>query len=94
VDDPHTTEEGTLEQQAADPAPTPAAQASSREQQRRLETLLQQLDAPSRAVIVLRDVQGYSYEEIGQMLQCRVGTVKSRLNRARLRLRALLEGAG
>jgi hypothetical protein len=45
-----------------------------------------------RTMIVLRDIQGYSYEEIAALLHTRVGTVKSRLNRARLHLRALLDG--
>ena len=76
----------------ADPAPGPASQAQARERQRALTAALQMLDAPSRAVVVLRDVQGFAYEEIARMLGCRLGTVKSRLSRARLQLRALLDG--
>ncbi|HIG45602.1 MAG TPA: RNA polymerase subunit sigma-24, partial [candidate division Zixibacteria bacterium] len=41
-------------------------------------------------VIVLRDVQELSYEQISHVLGCPTGTVKSRVNRARLRLQALL----
>lgn len=48
-----------------------------------------------RAVVVLSDVEGYSYEEIGEMLRVPVGTIKSRLHRARkalqVRLRHLVE---
>jgi RNA polymerase sigma-70 factor (ECF subfamily) len=44
-----------------------------------------------RTVIVLYDLQGLSYDEIARIVGVRVGTVKSRLNRARLALRALLE---
>jgi len=38
-------------------------------------------------VLVLRDVEGYSYEEVSQMLSCSLGTVKSRLSRAREMMR-------
>ena len=75
-----------------DPGPDPAVLAHAREQQRVLLSALASLDEASRAVVVLRDLQGCAYDEIARMLGCRLGTVKSRLNRARLRLRALLDG--
>ncbi len=93
VDDPIETPEGSLAHEVADPAPTPATAAQRQEQSERLMTLLQKLDASSRAVIILRDVQGDSYEEIAEALHLRVGTVKSRLSRARLQLRAMLKGS-
>ena len=40
-----------------------------------------------RAVLVLREIQGYSYEEVSRMLNCSLGTVKSRLSRAREAMR-------
>ena len=92
LDDPLETGEGTVGQEVADPAPNPAETAQRRELQQRVMQTLQLLDEPFRSVIVLRDVQGYSYEEIAQMLHCQVGTVKSRINRARFQLRALLDG--
>lgn len=48
---------------------------------------LKDLSEEHRAVLVLREIEGYSYEEVAQMLQCSLGTVKSRLNRARQILR-------
>ena len=48
------------------------------------------LDERYRAVFVLRDIEGMSYEEIARVLKIRIGTVKSRLNRARLKLKTLL----
>ena len=44
-----------------------------------------------RQIVVLRDIDGYTYEEIAEMLSLGLGTVKSRINRARVRLKALLE---
>jgi len=43
-----------------------------------------------RIVIVLRDVQGFSYEEISEIIKCPPGTVKSRINRARCELKDIL----
>lgn len=44
---------------------------------------LQELPEEYRTVLILRDIQGFSYEEIASILECPVGTVRSRLNRAR-----------
>ena len=52
-----------------------------------LEEALASLPADQRAVIVLSDVQGYGYDEIAQILDIAVGTVKSRISRGRSRLR-------
>lgn len=77
---------------APDPGPGPAASAMTRERQRFLTAALQQLPPGDRAVIVLRDINGHSYDEIAAILKCRLGTVKSRLSRARLQLRTMLDG--
>lgn len=53
----------------------------------RAAALLQHLDDDHRAVVVLRDIEGFNYQEIGGILGVPVGTVKSRLHRARLILR-------
>lgn len=47
-----------------------------------------------RQVILLRDVEGLSYEEISNVIRCPVGTVKSRVNRARLKLQQKLKNEG
>ena len=47
-------------------------------------------DTESKNVIVLRDMQGFEYDEISAMLGIPLGSVKSRLNRARLKLREII----
>jgi len=44
-----------------------------------------------RTVIVLRDIQGFTYEEIANIIKCPEGTVKSRINRARQALKKILQ---
>lgn len=60
----------------------------------RVEHAMQQLPVEFREVIVLREIEGLSYAEIGVITGIAAGTVMSRLSRARLRLRALLAPAG
>lgn len=57
---------------------------------RRLESALASLPDDQRLIVILADVQGYSYEEVAAIADIAVGTVKSRLSRARSRLRDLL----
>jgi RNA polymerase sigma-70 factor (ECF subfamily) len=55
-----------------------------------LEAALDQLAPEYRAAVVMREVDGRAYEEIALLLNCSIGTVKSRLFRARTQLRGLL----
>ena len=55
-----------------------------------LDEAVQQLSPGYRAVFILHDVEGYEHEEIGKILGCAVGTSKSQLHKARLKLRRLL----
>jgi len=52
------------------------------------------LDDEFRLIVLLRDIQELSYEEISKILQIPLGTVKSRINRARLKLREILKQKG
>ena len=54
-----------------------------KEWQEEVQVILNSLSEEHRTVVVMRDIQGYSYEEIAGFLECSLGTVKSRLNRAR-----------
>lgn len=71
--------------------PSPYEHAKRNEAMRALEKALEQLSEEQRMVIVLRDINGLSYEEIAEITKCSLGTVKSRINRSRLMLRKLLE---
>ncbi len=68
----------------------PPARLSARETERRLQLGLEQLDDDHRAVVVLRDIEGLDYRQIAEILEVPVGTVRSRLHRARMELRKCL----
>ena len=53
---------------------------------------IEDLPTEFRAAVLLRDLDGLSYEEIAKIINCPVGTVKSRVNRGRLRLQKTLRG--
>ena len=59
----------------------------------RLEAALAALPPGYRAVLVLHDIEGLEHEEIGRVLDCRVGTSKSQLHKARAKMRELLASA-
>lgn len=63
----------------------------NREIGERVRAAIGQLTPEHRAVILLREVEGLSYEEIGRVMQCAKGTVMSRLHYARKKLQALLQ---
>ncbi len=79
--------------QLADPREQPDERVLRQDLSRELQQLLQALPANQRLAIVLSDVQGYSYEEIGDITGVPLGTVKSRISRGRERLRGALRGA-
>lgn len=69
---------------------TPEKQAISSEQRRVLDGAIAELPEDMRSAIVLRDIQGFSYEEIAQMQDANIGTIKSRISRGREKLRQIL----
>ncbi len=77
--------------EAQDASEGPDAQAQRGETRQRIEAAIAELDAEHRAVIVMRDIEGFDYETIAEVLGCPQGTVKSRLHRARLALREMLK---
>ena len=69
---------------------TPEHHSLQAEQRRLLEKAIAALPEDMRAAIVLRDIQGCSYDEIAEALDTNVGTIKSRISRGRERLRNVL----
>ncbi|HET8578439.1 MAG TPA: sigma-70 family RNA polymerase sigma factor [Methylomirabilota bacterium] len=73
-----------------DPGARPDQAAARTEQRERIRQALDALPPKARAIIMLSDVEGLSYREIADVLNCPIGTVMSRLHNARKRLKALL----
>ncbi len=61
------------------------------EQERRVQRALSRLSPEHRAVLVMKDMEGQKYEDIADVLSVPIGTIRSRLHRARLELREILE---
>jgi len=57
----------------------------------KIQLALNKLSNDGKEVIVLRDIMGYTYDEIGEMLQIPIGTVRSRINRNRIMLKNILK---
>ena len=55
---------------------------------------IKSLQSEQKALIILRDIRGFSYNEIADMLNLKLGTVKSKINRARISLKEVLEKQG
>jgi RNA polymerase sigma-70 factor (ECF subfamily) len=69
----------------------PSDRIEQKEEETRLADGLSRLSPEHRAVLILKDIEGQKYEEIAEILCVPVGTVRSRLHRARLELRVILE---
>ena len=80
-------------QLSADAGSNPEQGAIAHERERALRKALSSLRSVYREAVVLRDIEGFAYEEIAVALDISVGTVKSRLARGRQELRRKLEGS-
>ncbi len=74
----------------ADSRSSPYEHAAQAEVRERVEAALRQIPEVFRTVVILREIEGFAYEEIAEILNVNLGTVKSRLTRGRSALRALL----
>jgi len=82
--------EGEVLDALTDPADSPFDNAAHRQVHDRVEAVLRTVPEPYRTTLVLRDLEEMSYEEIAEILQVSLGTVKSRLTRGREALRQRL----
>jgi RNA polymerase sigma-70 factor (ECF subfamily) len=80
-----------LKDTLADDAPSPFESAMQEELRARVEEELRQVPEPYRTTVILRDIEELSYEEVAEVMQTTLGTVKSRLMRGRQALRKRLE---
>ncbi|HZU08946.1 MAG TPA: sigma-70 family RNA polymerase sigma factor [Pseudacidobacterium sp.] len=69
---------------------SPFEMAAHEEVRTHVEAALREVSEPFRTVLVLRDIEGFAYEEIAEILNMNIGTVKSRLLRGRAQLKARL----
>jgi RNA polymerase sigma-70 factor (ECF subfamily) len=93
LDDPVETEDGDIVPKALyDPSDNPEIHYEKKMIQELIQKGLQKLKEDQRELLVLRDLQELSYEEVGELLGLPEGTVKSKLHRARMDLKQVLEG--
>lgn len=91
LDAPRYIEDGEMSWELPDDAPSPSDDLATQEFYDHLRTAISQLPETFRTTIVLREIEGLPYEEIAEMTGVSLGTVKSRIARARLKLQSVLQ---
>ena len=79
-------------QEPADAGAAPGERLEQQERAVQVQDALARISEEHRAILVLREVDGCAYEEIAEILDVPVGTIRSRLHRARMQLRDQLKG--
>ena len=77
-------------EQIADTAPSTEQIINTNETRKQIADAINQLSSDHRAVIILRELENMSYDDIAAVLKCPVGTVRSQINRARKKLQEIL----
>lgn len=94
LDEPVQTEDGEIEKDIADWSHDPEESYEKKEIQKIVQKGIAKLPEDQKAVIILRDMQERSYDEIAYILNLSLGTVKSRINRGRKALKSYLKKDG
>jgi RNA polymerase sigma-70 factor (ECF subfamily) len=91
IDDPVSADDAEIKGETASDEPSILERLERKDIQQKVQGCIDTLDNEFKEVLVLRDIQGFSYDEITVMLKIPEGTVKSRLFRAREALKACLK---
>lgn len=91
LDAPRRIDDDEMDWEIADRAPNPDDDLATREFYEQLQVAIADLPEAFRTTIVLREIEGMAYEEIAQLTGVSLGTVKSRIARARVKLQSVLQ---
>lgn len=91
IDDPVPTDESHIKAELVSNEPSVIERLEIKETQEKVQACINSLEDELRETLVLRDIQGFSYDEISDILKIPEGTVKSRLSRARDALKSCLK---
>lgn len=94
LDEKLEVEDGELKRELPSSDKTQVELYEEKELKEKLHKCIGKLPEKQRVMIVLRDIKGFSYEEISEITSVKLGTVKSQINRARLKLKELLDKEG
>ncbi len=96
LDEAVETDDGQMQKQLPDDKPGPEEMLEKKQKSERIRRAMDELGEDAKAMIVLRDIEELSYEEIAQITGVALGTVKSRIARARdalrIKLQEIIEG--
>lgn len=90
LDETIKCEKGDIKREIADYENTPEIELERKLAKELVQKSIDKLDDIHRTVIILRDIQGFSYDEISEILCCSFGTVKSRISRGRIALKEII----
>ena len=91
LDREYETGDGTYKVQLGDDENTPEELFEKKEVRKLVQESIGELSCDHRKIIILRDIEHFSYKEIAQILGCPEGTVKSRISRAREGLKTIIK---